>query len=184
MESQFDHLRAHYETLAQREFLSEVQRQNYITRLNHAKSIADSIVEFRETPDAAITTAAETFSESALPETRDACSQLSTHYMNSTDSSDPSYSPLNVKTNIVHAMIYIHWEHSHLALETPHHVPTKLSIVQEITRKIVNCLFEWSTSIKTSKDSFIQMQRDLRDNKPLLEIMNNFHQEDLMCYGF
>lgn len=184
MESQFDYVRETYNELADRTFPTEALHQEYIVRLNNVKNIADAIADFRATPDAEITTAAESFLEIAPPITREACSQISTYFMNATDPDDPSYSSVDMKSNTIQALVYIHWEFYHLAIEAPHEQPTKLSIVQNIAKKLVDSTLLWGYTIQTTKDDFVQMQRDLRDNKPLHEIMNNFHYSDLTCYGF
>lgn len=181
METNFDTLRENFSILSQREFTDESSRQAYLTRIESSKEIADALHDLRDSPGFAITTADECFTDTLVPTTREDCAQISNNYMNMTDEEHSSYSATNLKTNTAFAIAYIHWEYRHIV---NHHHTSKLTLVQAITNKLVNCTVQWGYTIKTTKEQFLQIANDLRDNKPLIEIMNNFHLDDLYCYGY
>lgn len=182
MESQFDNLRTNFEELSAREFSTQDRRDRYLQRLNSNKSIADALYDLRETPDFSITNAAVNFMDDEPPSTTDSCSQIYNTYMQAVDEEHPTYDPIAIKSNTINAIAYIYWDFEHIRTGgTP---VSKLSIVQKIIHKLVNCSLSWSYTIKTPKEDFLQMAIDLRDDKPLFDIMNNFHADDLVCYGF
>lgn len=181
MESRFGDLREHFEQLTTREFPTEEQRQRYLQRLISNKSIADALHDLRETVEFSITNAALTYLDESPPSTSDSCSQIYNTFMEATDEEHPTYDSIEVKSNTINALAYIHWDFEHIRKGES---VSKLTLVQKIIKKLVNCSLSWSYSIQTSKEEFLQMAMDLKDDKPLYEIMNNFHISDLECYGF
>ncbi len=193
MISSFDTVREAYVELASRLQSTPALTMSYLERLNSIKETADALHEFRLTSMTSMTDATNTF-KSGMPTSITDCEQSVTTYTQTLDIDSATYDFLTVKPNTIQAMIHIHWQYSYLkhiespiTQTSPSDVliiqPSKVSFVREIIRKLVNNSLNMNYAIKTTKEQFICMQRDLCDNKPIEQILNNFHYDDLCCYG-
>lgn len=185
MESEFDTVRDNYDSLAAITFDDPERQQEYTTSLNILKQIADALTDQRTTfPIDSMSDASSSFSPD-MPSDATNCEQIYNSFINKTDPDDPEYDALHEKANTIQAMIYIHWRFNELSPEDPSSPsPSKLSFTQTIIKKLVRCTLQWSTSLHTTKENFMQMNEDLRDNKPIAEILDNFNLHDLQCYGY
>lgn len=189
MNSDFDDLRENYETIIDREFKSSADEQRFMENITTAKDIADALHNYRQVhTDFSITSADTEFVDEdtePMPQTTDECRAIYDPLMLATDTDHSTYDALNVKSNTIKALIYIHWHFEHIRyLDTEHTVPTKLKMVQKIIHKLVNCASHWGVKIKTTPVNFVQMSMDLQDNKSIFEILNNFNLDDLKIYGY
>ena len=181
MHSEYDTVLEHYDELTQKPFTDEAQRQAYLTRLTALKDTATVIKDFRDTLADPITS---TSYAPEMPITEENCAEMYDDYINRTDEEHASYNALTTKRYRIKALIYIHWRFNHLSINEPHATPTKLSFVQAITKKLVSCALHWGLTPHTTTEKFLHMQFDIRDDQPLEEILDNFHEDDLVCYGF